>query len=391
MPANQTAPNADLQRLVDEGYDVSLEGNHLIVHRVPYVTESAAVAYGALISTYAEYDGVPQPITDHTVFFTGGIPHRDDGASLEMSMVCNPQPQSVAGRTAPCQLSNKPEPIGEMLSCYYNKLTHYIRKLSSYAQAIDHSASAQGKGSFTRRDTPSVFRYPNWASARAGLEAYESKLELRKVAIIGLGGTGSYILDSLAKTPVAEIHLFDGDIIEPHNAFRLPGVLPVDVVYGRRKKTDVLQEIFGQFRTGIFSHPEMLTEDNLNHLNDCEFVFIAVDHGPSRGLIARHLALLGIPFIDVGIGVDKKEEALQLHGRARVTLVTRATAHLVDSLPTADDSDDAIYGNIQLAELNALNANLALIRYKQHLQFFTDESSPNVINYKCAWNQCIHQ
>ena len=32
-----------------------------------------------------------------------------------------------------------------------------------------------------------------------------------KVAVIGLGGTGSYLLDALAKCPVAEIHLYDDD------------------------------------------------------------------------------------------------------------------------------------------------------------------------------------
>ncbi|WP_318271316.1 ThiF family adenylyltransferase [Sphingobacterium cellulitidis] len=46
------------------------------------------------------------------------------------------------------------------------------------------------------------------------------KLERQKIAIIGLGGTGAYILDMVAKTPVKEIHLFDGDSFDQHNAFR---------------------------------------------------------------------------------------------------------------------------------------------------------------------------
>jgi hypothetical protein len=47
------------------------------------------------------------------------------------------------------------------------------------------------------------------------------KLELGKIAIIGLGGTGSYVLDLAAKTPVKEIHLFDGDKFLP------PIILPI--------------------------------------------------------------------------------------------------------------------------------------------------------------------
>lgn len=40
-----------------------------------------------------------------------------------------------------------------------------------------------------------------------------------------LGGTGSYALDLVAKTHVVEIHLFDADLLRPHNAFRFPGAI----------------------------------------------------------------------------------------------------------------------------------------------------------------------
>ncbi len=306
-------------------------------------------------------------------------------------MVANTSKQIIAGRLVGCQLSYKSEPLSAMLANYYSKMSHYVRKLGSYVEAIDASANVRGVGSFTARAVPSVFHFPNGSSARAGLEAYEQKLELQKVAIVGLGGTGSFLLDGLAKTPVKEIHLYDHDILEPHNAFRFPSALPMDIVFGRRKKTDVLADIYGQFRSGVMSHPERITEANLHEVEHCQFVFIAVDHGPSRGLIARFLVARGIPFIDVGIGIDKITDSLKLHARARVTLITPSTAHLIDTLPVADDADEAVYGNIQLSELNALNANLALIRYKQHLQFFTDEVNASVISYKCSWSQCITQ
>lgn len=391
MQANPIAPNQDLQRLVDDGFHVSLEGQHLVIHRVPYVAKDRTVTYCSLISTYYEHEVAAGQITDHTVFVVGEIPYRDDGMSLEAAMVANTSKQIIAGRLVGCQLSYKSEPLSAMLANYYSKMSHYVRKLGSYVEAIDASANVCGIGSFTARAVPSVFHFPNGSSARAGLEAYEQKLELQKVAIVGLGGTGSFLLDGLAKTPVKEIHLYDHDILEPHNAFRFPSALPMDIVFGRRKKTDVLADIYGQFRSGVMSHAERITEANLHEVEHCQFVFIAVDHGPSRGLIARFLVARGIPFIDVGIGIDKITDALKLHARARVTLITPSTAHLIDTLPVADDADEAVYGNIQLSELNALNANLALIRYKQHLQFFTDEVNASVVSYKCSWSQCVTQ
>ena len=51
---------------------------------------------------------------------------------------------------------------------------------------------------------------------------------MKKVVIVGLGGTGGYLLDLLAKTPIEEIHLYDDDIFGTHNAFRAPGAASLD-------------------------------------------------------------------------------------------------------------------------------------------------------------------
>jgi hypothetical protein len=229
------------------------------------------------------------------------------------------------------------------------------------------------------------------AIAREGLDAYEAKLAVKKVAIIGLGGTGSYILDALAKTPAEEILLFDGDIIEPHNAYRQPGALTYDQAHASMNKTDFHKQVYDVMRTGIVSRPVRVDESNLHELDGCQFVFISIDDGPSRGLIARHLVAKGIPFIDVGIGLEKIPENTELIARARVTLVTPATAHLIDGLPTADDKADAIYNNIQLVDLNALNAMLAVIRYKQYWTFYSDDMRASELRYKASWSRIICQ
>src|SRR5438445_712509 len=66
-------------------------------------------------------------------------------------------------------------------------------------------------------------------------------LALRKVVIIGLGGTGSYILDLVAKTPVQAIHLYDGDVMLTHNAFRSPGAPTIEELEKRLRKVDYLE------------------------------------------------------------------------------------------------------------------------------------------------------
>ena len=71
-------------------------------------------------------------------------------------------------------------------------------------------------------------------TSRSEIGELSSKLEQEKIAIIGLGGTGAYLLDFLVKTPVKEIRAFDGDWYHVHNAFRSPGKLEEKEV-GKKK------------------------------------------------------------------------------------------------------------------------------------------------------------
>jgi molybdopterin/thiamine biosynthesis adenylyltransferase len=391
MLANPIAPNADIQALIDAGYSVIIVDNqYLIVENVPYCPAAGKIAYGDIISPYSMVNGVSQLNGDHTVWFTGSIPHTAQGLSLQDALVADATETVVAGRKALCRLSNKPDKaddLAQLLQSFNIKMRHYVNKLSRHAHDIDLTARADYRGRLQINARPSVFYYPNTAIARAGLDAYEDKLRQRKVAIIGVGGTGSYILDALAKTPVEEIYIYDGDVVEAHNCFRMPGALKPGDAFSGISKAEHLAKHYGQMRTGIVGRSVRVDEQNLTELGDCSFVFIAIDDGPSRELIATYLVARSIPFIDVGIGVDKVPSKVQLHARARVTLVTPRTADLVATLPTGKDAANADYDNIQLVEMNAINAMLAIMRYKQLIGFYTDEAEAETIKYKASWSQ----
>jgi molybdopterin/thiamine biosynthesis adenylyltransferase len=393
MLANPIAPNADVQALIDDGYSVVIiDDRYLIVENVPYCPAAGQIEYGDIISPFSVVNGASQLNNDHTVWFTGTVPHTAQGTSLQNALVADTTEALIANRKVRCRLSNKPEQpddLVHLLQSFHVKMLHYVNKLSRHARDIDESARADYRGRLQINAQPSVFYFPNAAIARSGLDAYEDKLRQRKVAIVGVGGTGSYILDALAKMPIGEIYIYDGDKIEPHNAYRMPGALKPGEVFGGIAKTEHLAKHYGHMRSGIIGRPVRVDEQNIEELSDCNFVFIAVDHGPSRGLIANYLVARGIPFIDVGIGVDKVQDKVQLHARARVTLVTPQTADLVAKLPTADDTEEGVYNNIQLVELNALNAVLAVVRYKQFLGFYTDEAEAETIKYKASWCQLL--
>src|SRR3989339_4355 len=102
------------------------------------------------------------------------------------------------------------------------------------------------------------------------------------------------------------------------------------------------------------------------------FVFICIDNGEAKKGIVEKLLRDNIPFIDVGIGVNAVEGSLT--GSVRVTTVTNAkTDHIGSKIDFSDKGNNDYVQNIQIVELNALNATLAVIKWKKLFGFYHDK------------------
>jgi hypothetical protein len=318
MSPLQISRSPDLQRLRDEGFNIEIRAAYLFVHDVPYVTDAGEVAYGTIVSELTTNGVNTVTPTDHTVCFVGGIPHDIHGAPLS-KFINNPNPVTLAdGVVAQCQFSSKP-PTGAYAD-YYEKISSYVNMVSGAAQAIDPHATAKTFPVAPTTAEESVFRYHDAASSRARISAVTEKLAMPKVAIVGLGGTGGYILDQVAKTPVGEIHLYDPDRFYAHNAFRSPGAASIDQLTQSPLKVNYYKSIYDAIRYGIVAHAERVDANNIAQLQSMSFVFLAIDSGPCRKFIAEHLQAHCVPFTDCGIGVYRTGESLA--GIIRTTTCT---------------------------------------------------------------------
>ncbi len=107
------------------------------------------------------------------------------------------------------------------------------------------------------------------------------------------------------------------------------------------------------------------------------FAFVCVDKGSARAEIFELLISLGIPFIDVGMGLNRKEGPLA--GTLRATYYPPDKAAQVRDAQLAelaDHPDDEYRAQVQISELNAMNAFLAVMRYKQLRGFYLDKQAP---------------
>lgn len=383
----QTALDEDIQRLVNEGYEASIYNQYLLLESVPYVTPAAVLAYGTLICDYSD-ESKPR---DHTVWFKGETPCNYLGQPL--NQVINNSTSQVLFESFEINhyFSNKPSNVPDFPSNYYVKMTHYINLLGAQARVIDPDADARTGRVVESRDSNSVFKYGDTASARAGIMAISQKLNLSRIAIIGLGGTGSYILDQIAKTLVKEIHLYDGDDLKRHNAFRAPGAISIEQLQQCPKKVDYFSSVYSVMRGGIVAHPYYLGESNINELLGFDFVFISVDDGISRGLISNHLKNNGIPFIDVGMGLKKDNGMMVISGQCRATLCTPYKNDHIDSyLDIHDNNDDALYAsNIQVADMNGLNAMMAVLLWKQYFGFYANTEHSHNLSFAIGFQSLV--
>ena len=198
------------------------------------------------------------------------------------------------------------------------------------------------------------------------------------------------MLDLVSKTPVREIHLFDGDRLGQHNAFRSPGAPSIETLRVAPLKTDYYRDIYAEMRRNIVAHG-FVDESMVDSLRAMDFVFMAVDKGRPRRLVVEKLEEFGVPFIDVGMGVEEVEGSLL--GQLRVTASTdRSRDQVHSTLPLSDrDREDDYSRNIQIADLNALNAALAVIKWKKISGFYTDLEGEHTSLYQIDGNHLVNE
>lgn len=359
--------NPDLKRLQDEGYELEVREGCAIIYHVPYLDSSGTVQLGTLVSPL-NMCGDRVKCNNHTIYFQGAVPHHKDGKRMD-AIYHSPANNMLGGVPVAMMFSNKP--AGGYRD-YYEKFTRYISLLSAEAQAVDPSVTA---ATFKRvvTEDDSVFCYDDTNASRAAITGFSDGLKNQKIGIIGLGGTGSYILDQVAKTPVAEIHLYDGDVFCQHNAFRAPGAPPKELFSQQPMKVDYFRDVYSQMHRHIFAHGYNLEVENLSELQNLNFVFLAMDSGPSKRGIVDFLSKNHISFVDTGIDVRKTPKSLI--GIVRSTRSVGGDLHAIEENVSFEQANKDLYAsNIQVADLNAMAALRAVIQWKHYSGFYSDST-----------------
>lgn len=378
------ARSPDLQRLRDQGYTLRLQDGWLVVEDVPYVDAQRLVHRdGAVVMALTLAGEQTAQPNDHTAYFVGAVPCAADGVPLN-SIINNTNRKDLGGGLiASCYFSAKPTTNNGRYQDFHHKVATYVGHISGPAASFDASATARRYRPIRADEgTDHPFKYLDTASSRAGISALSHRLDTERLGIVGLGGTGGYILDLVAKTPVEDIHAFDRDLFLTHNAFRGPGAPALDILDTQPLKVDYFSGIYSNMHRGIVAHPYDIDSGNVGELAELTFVFLAIDDAFAKEPIIDALIEFRIPFIDVGMGVHVVDE--QLVGLIRTTMVTpEKHDHAHRRIATLSTGvEDEYRSNIQVAELNAINASFAVILWKQYRRVYarTDPFHSSIYN-----------
>jgi len=360
----------DLLRLRNEGYNIEIRAGHLLVRDIPYVNSKREIKFGVLVTELKLAGDVTTIPDNHVAMFSGEHPCHKDGSEITRIKHTSDRKQIDSDFAVDHSFSSKPS---GGYKDYYEKMITYIAIISSPAQSIDPNVTAQTFPVFASAvEDDSVFNYVDTASSRAGISVISKKLELARVGIVGMGGTGSYVLDFVAKTPVREIHIFDGDKFSQHNAFRSPGAPSVEDLGKHPSKVEYFREQYSRMHKFIVPNEGYITASNVDQLAGMDFVFLCLDTGSSRKLLLEKLEAFSVPFIDVGMGVQQENGALG--GILRITASTMLSREKARKrIPVSEGDYDNVYSqNIQVADLNAITAALAVIKWKKLFGFYRD-------------------
>ena len=258
--------------------------------------------------------------------------------------------------------------------------------LHRYAKQIVGALSAAGYSEPAALTIPDPFHIPNTFEARAAIAPVQDRIRGQRIAIIGLGGTGAYLLDLIAKTPVSEIHLLDSDCVDWHTFKRAPGAPTaeeIELIRARSLlKVDYYHSKYAAFRDGIHPHPVKVDSPPMfaEFLSDhpIDYAFVCIDQltdGDSarQDAVYRAVTEAGVPFIDSGASITLEDCAVR--GAVTTSSYDAGSDAWKGAIPNARLEGGAPgYRNVQLPEVNAAAATFAVMEWRRRTGQYVSES-----------------
>lgn len=169
-----------------------------------------------------------------------------------------------------------------------------------WTEVVESNAQSKGTGPFDDRHSVAEFARRTAQAFGAGTTTLLSRMT---VAVVGCSGTGSPIIEMLARLGVGALVLVDPDRVEEKNLNRIYNATMADAVAGEYK-VDVLAGAVKAMGLGTIVTPmakNLISADVVRHVARCDAVFGCMDSIDGRDLLNRVACFYSVPYFDVGV------------------------------------------------------------------------------------------
>lgn len=233
---------------------------------------------------------------------------------------------------------------------------------------VGHNLTQHAAGPPSEDPAPRFDRQEPWFT-RAG----QRQLAQLRIAVAGLGGTGSQVVQNLAYLGIRDFLLIDHDAADQTNLNRLVTASHGDVetpktILARRR----IRSVASEARVQTFEK-KIQSRAALDALKTADVAFGCVDNDGAR-LVLNELCLAYLnPLIDLGVGIEADEgDVREAGGRVAVVIPGGPCLHCMGEI----DTDEARYFLSDSSD-QALAAELGYVEG-------VDEPAPAVVSLNAA-------
>jgi len=202
-----------------------------------------------------------------------------------------------------------------------------------------------------------------------------ARLRTMAAAIVGCSGTGSVVIEQLARLGIGRLVLIDPDVVEEKNLNRILNSGKEDAYLGK-PKVFVLASAIARMGLGQDVLPlpfNLITRRAIREVAACDVVFGCTDGAEARHVLNRLATFYLMPYIDVGVRLDAD-------GSGGISNITGAVHYLQPGGSSLLSRGVYTIEQVEAEELRRTNLETYRARRNEGYIRGLDENRPGVIN-----------
>ncbi len=195
------------------------------------------------------------------------------------------------------------------------------------------------------------------------------------IAIVGCSGTGSIVIEQLARLGVGRFLLVDSDLVEDKNLNRILNSGKEDA-YLRRPKVNVLASSIARMGLGQEVVPlqkNLIDAETLKAVAECDAVFGCMDGVEGRHWLNRLATFYTIPYFDVGVRFDAD-------GSGGINQISGSVHYLQPGKSSLLSREVYRIERVEAEEMARTNPEMYALRVKEGYLRGVEEDRPAVVS-----------